>query len=74
MLIFRWTRRPLALRLPRSIVAEAPPKASAVFNRVGAMIRTAERIHVWGGGMGHFAEYEEADEFSRLVIGFLEAE
>jgi pimeloyl-ACP methyl ester carboxylesterase len=32
------------------------------------------RIHVWGGGVGHFVEYEKADEFNRLVIGFLEAE
>ena len=29
------------------------------------------RIHVWGGGTGHFVEYEKRDEFNRLVIGFL---
>jgi len=29
------------------------------------------RIHVWGGGVGHFVEYEKAEEFNRLVIGFL---
>jgi pimeloyl-ACP methyl ester carboxylesterase len=29
------------------------------------------RIHVWGGGSGHFVEYEHATEFSRLVIDFL---
>jgi pimeloyl-ACP methyl ester carboxylesterase len=29
------------------------------------------RIHVWGGGTGHFVEYEQADEFNRLVLDFL---
>lgn len=29
------------------------------------------RVHVWGGGVGHFVEYEKADEFNRLVIDFL---
>lgn len=29
------------------------------------------RIHVWGGGAGHFIQYEFADEFNRLVIDFL---
>lgn len=29
------------------------------------------RIHVWGGGTGHFVEYEKPAEFNRLVIGFL---
>jgi 4,5:9,10-diseco-3-hydroxy-5,9,17-trioxoandrosta-1(10),2-diene-4-oate hydrolase len=29
------------------------------------------RIHIWGGGTGHFVEYEQAEEFNRLVIGFL---
>ena len=29
------------------------------------------RIHIWGGGTGHFVEYEKAEEFNRLVIGFL---
>jgi len=29
------------------------------------------RIHIWGGGVGHFVEYEKRDEFNRLVIGFL---
>ena len=29
------------------------------------------RIHIWGGGTGHFVEYEKRDEFNRLVIGFL---
>ena len=32
------------------------------------------RIHVWGGGVGHFVEYEKAEEFNRLVIGFLTVE
>ncbi|HZT06380.1 MAG TPA: alpha/beta hydrolase [Chloroflexota bacterium] len=31
------------------------------------------RIHVWGGGTGHFVEYEKAEEFNNLVIGFLNA-
>jgi pimeloyl-ACP methyl ester carboxylesterase len=30
------------------------------------------RIHIWGGNTGHFVAYEKADEFSRLVIDFLE--
>lgn len=29
------------------------------------------RVHLWGGGTGHFVEYEKADEFNRLVIDFL---
>ena len=29
------------------------------------------RVHIWGGGTGHFVAYEKANEFSRLVIGFL---
>jgi pimeloyl-ACP methyl ester carboxylesterase len=29
------------------------------------------QLHVWGGGVGHFIEYERADEFSRLAIDFL---
>jgi len=29
------------------------------------------RIHVWGGGTGHFVEYEKPEEFNQLVIGFL---
>jgi pimeloyl-ACP methyl ester carboxylesterase len=29
------------------------------------------RLHIWGGGTGHFVEYEKADEFNRLVIDFL---
>ena len=29
------------------------------------------RLHVWGGGSGHFVEYEHADEFDRLVVDFL---
>jgi pimeloyl-ACP methyl ester carboxylesterase len=29
------------------------------------------RIHLWGGGTGHFVEYEHADEFNSLVIDFL---
>jgi 4,5:9,10-diseco-3-hydroxy-5,9,17-trioxoandrosta-1(10),2-diene-4-oate hydrolase len=29
------------------------------------------RIHIWGGGTGHFVEYEKPDEFNALVIGFL---
>ena len=29
------------------------------------------RIHIWGGGTGHFVEYEKPEEFNRLVIGFL---
>jgi len=28
-------------------------------------------IHIWGGGVGHFVEYEKREEFNRLVIGFL---
>ncbi len=31
------------------------------------------RIHIWGGGTGHFVEYEKAEEFNRLVTGFLQA-
>jgi pimeloyl-ACP methyl ester carboxylesterase len=31
------------------------------------------RIHIWGGGTGHFVEYEKPEEFNRLVIGFLSA-
>ena len=26
---------------------------------------------MWGGGAGHFIQYEHADEFNRLVIDFL---
>lgn len=29
------------------------------------------RIHIWGGGTGHFVEYEKPEEFNRLVLGFL---
>lgn len=29
------------------------------------------RVHIWGGGSGHFIAYEHADEFSRLVIDCL---
>lgn len=29
------------------------------------------RIHIWGGGTGHFVEYEKAEEFNKLLIGFL---
>ena len=29
------------------------------------------RLHIWGGGAGHFVAYEYPDEFSRLVIDFL---
>lgn len=29
------------------------------------------RVHIWGGGTGHFVEYEHVDEFNRLVIDFL---
>ena len=29
------------------------------------------RVHIWGGGTGHFVQYEHADEFNRLVIDFL---
>jgi pimeloyl-ACP methyl ester carboxylesterase len=29
------------------------------------------RVHIWGGGTGHFVEYEHAEEFNRLVIDFL---
>ena len=29
------------------------------------------RVHIWGGGTGHFVAYEKADEFARLVIDFL---
>lgn len=29
------------------------------------------RVHIWGGGTGHFVEYEKAGEFNRLVIDFL---
>jgi 4,5:9,10-diseco-3-hydroxy-5,9,17-trioxoandrosta-1(10),2-diene-4-oate hydrolase len=32
------------------------------------------RIHIWGGGVGHFVEYEKREEFNRLVIGFLTLE
>jgi len=31
------------------------------------------RIHIWGGGTGHFVEYEKPEEFNRLVTGFLTA-
>jgi pimeloyl-ACP methyl ester carboxylesterase len=31
------------------------------------------RIHIWGGGTGHFVEYEKPEEFNALVIGFLNA-
>jgi 4,5:9,10-diseco-3-hydroxy-5,9,17-trioxoandrosta-1(10),2-diene-4-oate hydrolase len=29
------------------------------------------RLHIWGGGTGHFVAYEKAEEFARLVIDFL---
>lgn len=29
------------------------------------------RVHIWGGGTGHFVEYEQADEFNRLASDFL---
>ena len=29
------------------------------------------RVHLWGGGTGHFVEYEHVGEFNRLVIDFL---
>jgi pimeloyl-ACP methyl ester carboxylesterase len=29
------------------------------------------RVHIWGGGTGHFVGYEQKDEFNRLVIDFL---
>jgi pimeloyl-ACP methyl ester carboxylesterase len=29
------------------------------------------RVHIWGGGTGHFVEYEHADEFNRLVVDFI---
>jgi pimeloyl-ACP methyl ester carboxylesterase len=29
------------------------------------------RIHIWGGGAGHFIQYEYVDESNRLVIDFL---
>jgi pimeloyl-ACP methyl ester carboxylesterase len=29
------------------------------------------RIHIWGGGTGHFVEYEKPEEFNALVTGFL---
>ena len=29
------------------------------------------RLHIWGGGTGHFVAYEKANEFARLVIDFL---
>jgi len=29
------------------------------------------RVHLWGGGAGHFVQYEHAEEFNRLVIDFL---
>ena len=38
--------------------------------RALAQIPNAQ-LHVWGGGVGHFIEYERADEFSRLAIDFL---
>lgn len=31
------------------------------------------RLHVWGGGAGHFVELEHPAEFSRLLIDFLDA-
>jgi pimeloyl-ACP methyl ester carboxylesterase len=38
----------------------------------GALARIPNvRVHIWGGGTGHFIEYEKADEFNRLVIDFL---
>jgi pimeloyl-ACP methyl ester carboxylesterase len=39
---------------------------------LGALAQVPDvRIHIWGGGTGHFVEYEKAEEFNRLVIGFL---
>ncbi len=39
---------------------------------LGALARIPDvRVHIWGGGTGHFVEYEKADEFNRLVIDFL---
>ena len=29
------------------------------------------RVHIWGGGTGHFVEYERTDEFNRLVTDYL---
>ncbi len=29
------------------------------------------RLHIWGGGAGHFVAYEKAGEFARLVTDFL---
>jgi 4,5:9,10-diseco-3-hydroxy-5,9,17-trioxoandrosta-1(10),2-diene-4-oate hydrolase len=31
------------------------------------------RLHMWGGGSGHFIEYEHPEEFNRLVTDFLTA-
>ena len=37
-----------------------------------ALVRLPDvRVHIWGGGTGHFVAYEHADEFNRLVIDFL---
>lgn len=38
-----------------------------------AMIPNA-RVHLWGGGTGHFIEYEHPAEFSALVTNFLLAD
>ncbi len=29
------------------------------------------QTHIWGGGTGHFVEYEQADEFNALTMDFL---
>ena len=36
-----------------------------------AMTIPNARFHVYGGGTGHFPQFERADEFNRLVTSFL---
>ena len=37
-----------------------------------ALVRLNDvRVHIWGGGTGHFVAYEHTDEFNRLVIDYL---
>ncbi|NIJ09256.1 pimeloyl-ACP methyl ester carboxylesterase [Sphingomonas vulcanisoli] len=62
------------LTMPTLVLWGHQDRMVAMDGALGALALIPKvEVHLWGGGTGHFVEFEHADAFNRVVISFLKA-